>query len=146
MVEFIYGRNAVYETLRAQRREVMGLQIADGVKPAGRVEEIMKLAAVAKVPATLVPRAKLEEETMALAQKIAERDPFALKLAKASVNETLDAQGWRQAMENAFKNYMLTIPHRQALGTYGAEARAKGVKQRIETRDQRFGDRPPRPR
>ena len=35
---------------------------------------------------------------------------------------------------------MRTIPHRRALGTYGAEARAKGVKQRIETRGQRFGD------
>src|SRR5262249_34680060 len=42
-------------------------------------------------------------------------------------------------------NDMLTIPHRQALGTYGAEARAKGVKQRIETRDQRFGDTARRP-
>ena len=49
----------------------------------------------------VVPRAKLEEETMALAQDIAERDPFAMKLAKASVNETLDAQGFKAAMENA---------------------------------------------
>ncbi len=36
----------------------------------------------------VVSREKLEEETMALAQRIAERDPYALKLAKASVNET----------------------------------------------------------
>lgn len=35
---------------------------------------------------------------------------------------------------------MLTIPHRQALGTYGAAARAKGVKERIQARDGRFGD------
>ena len=49
----------------------------------------------------VVPRAKLEEETMELAQQIAERDPYALKLAKASVNETQDAQGWRAAMEGA---------------------------------------------
>jgi len=33
---------------------------------------------------------------------------------------------------------MLTIPHRQALGTYGAAARAKGVKDK--TRDAKFGD------
>jgi hypothetical protein len=31
-------------------------------------------------------------------------------------------------------------PHRQALGTYGAAARAKGVKDRIKTRDTKFGD------
>jgi enoyl-CoA hydratase len=79
----------------------------------------------------VVPRARLEEETMALAQKIAERDPFALKFAKASVNEMQNAQGWRQAMEGAFKNYMLTIPHRVELGTYGPAAREKNPKDRF---------------
>ena len=79
----------------------------------------------------VVPREKLEVETMALAQRIAERDAYALKLAKASVNETQDAQGWRQAMENAFKNYMLTIPHRIEMGTYGAAAREKSPKDRF---------------
>ena len=56
------------------------------------------------------------------------------------MNETMDIQGQRHALENSFKNYMLTIPHRQALGTYGAAARAKGVKDRIKTRDAKFGD------
>ncbi len=97
-------------------------------------EEARRLGLVNRV----VPRAELEKETLALAQRIALQDPFALKLAKASVNETMDIQGHRRAIESAFKNYMLTIPHRQALGTYGAEARAKGVKARIETRDRRF--------
>ena len=88
----------------------------------------------------VVKREALAEATMELALRIALQDPFALKLAKASVNETMDIQGHRQAAEAAFKNYMLTIQHRQALGTYGAAARAKGVKERIETRDQKFGD------
>jgi len=88
----------------------------------------------------VVARDALAEATLELAHRIALQDPFALKLAKASVNETMDLQGHRRAVEASFKNYMLTIPHRQALGTYGAEARAKGVKQRIATRDQRFGD------
>lgn len=79
----------------------------------------------------VVPREKLEEETMALAQKIATKDSFALKFAKASVNETLNAQGWREAMEGAFKNYMLTIPHRMEMGTYGAAAREKNPKDRF---------------
>jgi enoyl-CoA hydratase/carnithine racemase len=93
----------------------------------------------------VVTREELEGATLELAQRIALQDPFALKLAKASVNETMDIQGHRRAVEASFKNYMLTIPHRQALGTYGAEARAKGVKQRIEARDQRFGDTARRP-
>lgn len=87
----------------------------------------------------VVPREKLESETMALAQKIAERDPYALKLAKASVNETQDAQGWRQAMEGAFKNYMLTIPHRIEMGTYGPAAREKAPKDRFAVLNKKAG-------
>lgn len=89
--------------------------------------EAEKLGLVNRV----VPREKLETETMALAQKIAQRDPFALRLAKASVNETQNAQGWREAMEGAFKNYMLTIPHRIEMGTYGPAAREKNPKDRF---------------
>jgi len=89
--------------------------------------EAEKLGLVNRV----VPRKKLEEETMKLAQEIAERDPFALKFAKASVNEMQDAQGWRQAMQGAFKNYMLTIPHRIEMGTYGPKAREKAPKDRF---------------
>jgi enoyl-CoA hydratase len=89
--------------------------------------EAEKLGLVNRV----VTREKLEAETMALAQKIATKDSFALKLAKASVNETLNAQGWREAMEGAFKNYMLTIPHRMEMGTYGPAAREKNPKDRF---------------
>jgi enoyl-CoA hydratase len=89
--------------------------------------EAQKLGLVNRV----VPREKLEAETMALAQKIATKDSFALKFAKASVNETLNAQGWREAMEGAFKNYMLTIPHRMEMGTYGPAAREKNPKDRF---------------
>ncbi len=87
----------------------------------------------------VVPRAKLEEETMKLAQQIAERDPFALKFAKASVNETMDAQGFRAAMEGAFKNYMMTIPHRMELGTYGPKAREKDPKDRFAVLNKKSG-------
>lgn len=88
----------------------------------------------------VVPREALAAATLELAQRIALQDPFALKMAKASVNGTMDIQGHRQAIEAAFKNYMMTIPHRQALGTYGAAARARSVKERIQARDGRFGD------
>ena len=32
MKEIIYGRNAVYETLRANRRQVFRLEVAEGVQ------------------------------------------------------------------------------------------------------------------
>ncbi len=92
-----------------------------------KAAEAEKLGLVNRV----VPREKLEEETMKLAQDIAQRDPFALKFAKASVNEMQNAQGWREAMEGAFKNYMMTIPHRIEMGTYGPAAREKAPKDRF---------------
>ncbi len=79
----------------------------------------------------VVPRDRLEAETMALAQDIAERDPWALMMAKKSVNETMDHQGWRQSLEGSFKNYMITIPHRMELGTYGPKAREKSARDRF---------------
>ncbi len=59
--ETLYGRNAVYEALRAGRRDFFGLQLADGVRPVGRVTDIMEMAARQNIPATFVPRARLDK-------------------------------------------------------------------------------------
>ena len=61
MKEFIYGRNAVYETLQAKRREFISLEIAEGVKETGRIGEILQLASLQKIRTSFVPRAKLEK-------------------------------------------------------------------------------------
>lgn len=61
MRELIYGRNAVYETLRAGRRQLFELQIADGVKETARLKQITELAALHKLPSNLVPRLKLDK-------------------------------------------------------------------------------------
>jgi enoyl-CoA hydratase len=79
----------------------------------------------------VVKREELETATLDLARRIAVNDPFALEMAKRSVNDTLDIQGQRQALETTFKNYMLTIPTRQEKGTYGAAAREKSPKERF---------------
>jgi enoyl-CoA hydratase len=52
-------------------------------------------------------------------------------MAKLSVNEVLDRQGQSQAIEAAFKNYMLTIPHRKELGTFGGGAAPMTARERI---------------
>lgn len=87
----------------------------------------------------VVKREALEAETMALAQKIAEQDLFALQMAKRSVNDVLDTQGQRAALETGFKNYMLTIPHRMERGTYGAAARSKSAKDRFSVLNEKKG-------
>lgn len=58
--EWIYGRNAVYETLRASRRRPYRLKIAQGVQPGPRLQEIRDLALSKKIPVDSVPRAELD--------------------------------------------------------------------------------------
>jgi 23S rRNA (guanosine2251-2'-O)-methyltransferase len=61
MKEFIYGRNAVHETLRAGRRQVFRLQVAEGVQEKGRLNDTLAMAKQRKVPVERVPRAQLEK-------------------------------------------------------------------------------------
>lgn len=56
MKEWIIGRNPVYEVLRARRRQVFRLQVAQGAEEKGRLAEIIDLAARAKVKVERVPR------------------------------------------------------------------------------------------
>lgn len=65
---------------------------------------------------------QLEAITLDLAQTIARQDLFALRLAKLSVNEMLDRQGQTDAIKTAFKNYMMTLPHRKERGSFGGDA------------------------
>ncbi len=60
MKEYIYSRNAVYETLRARRRQAFQLLIADGIKEKGRPNEIILLARKHKIQLQRVPRSKLD--------------------------------------------------------------------------------------
>ena len=80
-----------------------------------KADEAHRLGLVNRV----VPREALTGETLALAETIAKQDPFALRLAKLSVNEALDRQGQTEAIQTAFKNYMMTLPHRKDSGTFG---------------------------
>jgi 23S rRNA (guanosine2251-2'-O)-methyltransferase len=61
MKEYIYSRNAVYETLRAGRRQVFQLLIADNVQEKGRLTEIIELARTHKIPILRLPRARLDK-------------------------------------------------------------------------------------
>ena len=60
MSEWITGRNPAYEVLRAKRRQVSRLWLAQGVKPQGRLEEIVQLARSRKIPVESVKRSNLD--------------------------------------------------------------------------------------
>ena len=61
MREIIYGRNPVYESLRARRRDVFRLQIAEGVQEKGRLIDILDLAGARRIPVERVPRLRLDK-------------------------------------------------------------------------------------
>src|SRR5512139_1144535 len=61
MKEYIYSRNAVHEALRARRREIFRIQVAEGAQEKGRLAEISKLANQQGVRVERVPRARLDK-------------------------------------------------------------------------------------
>ena len=60
MRETLYGRNAIYESLRAGRREFYRLLIAETVRATDIVADILALAEAAGVPVERVPRRHLD--------------------------------------------------------------------------------------
>jgi len=61
MKEFIYSRNAVYETLRAKRRDIFKIELADNVQIKGKLAEIMALASQRKIQVLKAPRTQLDK-------------------------------------------------------------------------------------
>jgi enoyl-CoA hydratase len=87
----------------------------------------------------VVPRERLEEETMALAKRITLNSPLALRLSKASINLATDIMGQTSAAKmcyymDALGNAMtrLSLPEDTEPGKMGIE--------RARERDRRFGD------
>ncbi len=94
-------------------------------------EEGLRLGLVNRVTS----RENLAEETMALAQRIALQDPFALRLAKFSMNQMQDEMGYRTAITGAFQTYSVATGYRMQLGQDSL-----GGTDRARNRDESFGD------
>ena len=90
----------------------------------------------------VVPRAELEGATMTLAQHIAKNPALGLKLVKRAVNNTLENQGFRKALEYAF------LLHIFSKATHGyqqemwqplmATVRGDGLAAYLKSRDRAF--------
>jgi enoyl-CoA hydratase len=59
----------------------------------------------------VVPRSELEAFGLALAERIAQKPLFALKLTKQAINAAQDAQGRLNAMQTAFALHHLAHSH-----------------------------------
>jgi enoyl-CoA hydratase len=81
-----------------------------------------------------VKREELESFTLALAEKIGRRPSIGLKLAKMSVNQSLDAQGMWTAVQSAFGMHHLGHTHALAVhGTRGDPAGARMIREGAKT-------------
>jgi 23S rRNA (guanosine2251-2'-O)-methyltransferase len=61
MKELLFGRNAVYEALRAGRRQAFRLLVAEGAQEKGRLAEILALCASRKLSIERVLRPRLDK-------------------------------------------------------------------------------------
>ena len=61
MKEFIYSRNAVYETLVAKRRACFQLLLAEGIQEKGRIPAILEMAAERNIYVARLPRPALDK-------------------------------------------------------------------------------------
>lgn len=121
MKELIYSRNAVYEVLRAKRRQVFSIEIAEGVQDKGRIEDILKLAATQeqKIKVSRVPRPKLDKVHQNHQGVVAEVD----KYPYSDVIEILEhAKG-----EQPFVLLLDSLQDPQNFGTLIRTAEALGV-------------------
>jgi 23S rRNA (guanosine2251-2'-O)-methyltransferase len=121
MRETIYGRNPVFETLRARRRDVFRMLVAEGVQEKGRLIEILDLAAQRRIPVERVPRPRLD------------------RLSDAHQGVALEASGYpytgledildnaRQLGEDLFVLILDTLQNPQNLGTLIRTAESVGV-------------------
>jgi 23S rRNA (guanosine2251-2'-O)-methyltransferase len=60
MKEWIWGRNPVYEVLRARRRKAYQLRMAKGIQTDGRLGDILRLAKDLSIPVSQVARETLQ--------------------------------------------------------------------------------------
>ncbi len=63
MRETIYGRNAVYELLRANRRQVYKLMVAEGAQERGHLTDALHIAQQRSIPVQRVKRSLLDRIT-----------------------------------------------------------------------------------
>jgi 23S rRNA (guanosine2251-2'-O)-methyltransferase len=59
--EWIYGRNPVFEVLRAERRQIIRLLVVDGIQVKGQLANILDLCYQKKIPVETAPRATIDQ-------------------------------------------------------------------------------------
>ncbi len=119
--ELLYGRQPVRECLRARRRHIHSLLLAEGVRETGIVAEIIALAGQLGIPVVRTPRAYLEKVSEAAQGVGLEVGAYPY----VSVGEIL-----RLARARSEQPFLLALDHLQDPHNFGAllrSAEAVGV-------------------
>lgn len=121
MKEYIYSRNAVYEVLRAKRRDVFRIQVAEGAQEKGRLAEILKLAKERRIPVEKLQRGRLDKVHQNHQGVLAEVSGYSY----SDVIEILELAGQRN--EPPFVLLLDSLNDPQNFGTLLRTAEAIGV-------------------
>lgn len=121
MKEFLYSRNAVYETLRAKRRQISSIEIAEGAQEKGRIKDILDMAKQGRIPVQRVPRGRLDRIHENHQGVVAEVDGYPY----VDMMDILDSA--RQKKELPFVLVLDSLQDPQNLGTLLRTAEAVGV-------------------
>lgn len=99
--------------------------------------EALRLGLVNRV----VPRDRLDEDTLALAEEIAKNEPFVVQATKRAVNRVWDVAGFRSAMEaNTEIDVTIESANLPARDEFRRITKEQGLKAAIAWRDARYRD------
>lgn len=121
MKETIWGRNAVYEMLRANRRVVYKLLVAEGVQERGHLTDALQIAQDRSIPVQHVKRAALDRVTDNHQGILAEVDEYPY----VEIDDLLDLA--QQRNEPPLILLLDVIQNPQNLGTLLRTAEAVGA-------------------
>jgi enoyl-CoA hydratase len=100
-------------------------------------EEALRIGLVNRV----VPRAELDDATLALAQEIAKNEPFVVQTTKRALNRAWDVAGFRAALEaNTELDVMIETANLPARDEFRRITSEQGLKAAIAWRDARYRD------
>lgn len=121
MRETIYGRNAVYELLRANRRPVYQLMVAEGVQERGHLADALQIAQQRSISIQYVKRATLDRLTDSHQGLVAEAGEYPY----VEIDDLLDLA--QQRREPPLILLLDVIQNPQNLGTLLRTAEAVGA-------------------